>query len=570
MLVGAAAAAWRAATIKDRARIMLGASAIVASSVLASAAPLQLKRLVDALGPGGRMADLAPLLAAGAAYPALRLGAGLAGMVRSVALVPFAEAVRRCLVCEAASRVIDGDAAVGDAPPRVIKAIERAGAAVGLIFQSMIVSLAPLMIESVMLSVIIWRVLDPAVGALMLVVAGFYGFVAVVVTQRAVAARRRLNLADAAFTQFLFDAVDKSDAVRGVSARRWAIQRIGRLSSVRAGRAIRAQTRSSSLNAVWVLLSACAHAAALVYCVRQVHAGKMTLGDMVLVEASVLQLLAPLGAFGFIFRDVRNAFSDLQHIEGFPQRPVSQCAPVARKPAAVAIIGGVVRDEAGNVRLEGLDLAIAPGERVAVIGESGSGKSTLCRVLAGSVRLAGGAVLTDGRPTDARDLIARCGYLPQRNAMFGIGVRRNMLLGSSPSFCDRRMEALVELSAKFGVTTGKSGGDLSGGQGRLVMLARLVCRKHSFWVLDEPTAGLNPAAEAAVIAWMRRFRRHETIIMATHSLALASAADRIILLRAGRISDQGPARRMLAGHGAARRFWAVSGATSSGDEGSGR
>ena len=568
MLRAAIVGAWMEAAARQRIGVVLCLLSVVVASLCASLAPLQLKRLVDALSrtPSEVISPWA-LVGLGLAYPGLRLAAGLAALIRPVALAPFSEGVRRRLIAMSVTGLPEGRGPAA----ATVKAIDRGAVAVGLVFQNLIIALAPLALESLLLSTIIANVLSPAVGALMLFVVVAYAGVAVLITQAAAAARRKLNSADTDLLGMLHDAVQNLEALRTPAARRWMSALIDRRARVRAARAVRAQTRASFLNLAWVGLSAMAHACALAYGIWAVRSGRMTLGDFVLLEASVLQLLGPLGAFGYIFRDTRNALGDLRQMhDRLAGEPPWGGRDQIPRGGDLAVIDGAVVGADGACRVTSLDLRIGAGARVALVGESGSGKSTLCRVLAGLQPLSSGTVTRGGLPALPRHLTRDCAYMGQDNFLLDLGVRRNIRLGGACEEDVQGAASLADLLGRLGVKAGLKGTSLSGGQGRLVMLARLARQRAATLILDEPTAGLNASAEAAVIRWMSGLPRSRTIILATHSLALASAADWIVLLRRGRIIDQGAASGMLRRHSNASRLWRPDTVTSAGDGARGR
>ncbi|MFG2074461.1 thiol reductant ABC exporter subunit CydD [Nonomuraea maritima] len=197
--------------------------------------------------------------------------------------------------------------------------------------------------------------------------------------------------------------------------------------------------------------------------------------------------------------------------------------------------------------LEDVSLTIAPGERVALVGESGGGKSTLLSLLLGFVRPSAGRVLVDGvdlRELDLAQWRARLAFVAQRPHLFAASVADNIRLGTPAASSEdvRRAAAaadagfVADLPQGFDTVLGERGANLSAGQRQRVALARAFCRPGtSVLLLDEPTARLDGRSEAAVVAATERLARDRTAVVVAHRPAMIHLADRVIRLHAGRV-----------------------------------
>ncbi|GAA5070127.1 ATP-binding cassette subfamily C protein/ATP-binding cassette subfamily C protein CydD [Thermocatellispora tengchongensis] len=241
--------------------------------------------------------------------------------------------------------------------------------------------------------------------------------------------------------------------------------------------------------------------------------------------------------------------------EGGPER----AAGAAKVPEGVPEI----RLEHVTVRYPGRDdpalrdvsLTIAPGERVALVGESGAGKSTLLHLLLGFVRPAEGRVLVGGVDLASLDLDAwraRLAFVPQRAHLFAASVADNIRLGAQAAGdADVRAAAEAAQAAEFvealpqGYDTvlGERGADLSAGQRQRIALARAFCRPGaSVLLLDEPTARLDGRSEAAVVAATAALAEGRTAVVVAHRPAMIELADRVIHLSEGRVTGPPPPR----------------------------
>lgn len=283
--------------------------------------------------------------------------------------------------------------------------------------------------------------------------------------------------------------------------------------------------------------------------------GGLTLASGLFVLLLAPEFFQPLRQFAGAYHDRANAVAAAGDLMALPLAADDepQSAPPVRTgdgPAAVTVAGLTVKrpGRAGLV-LDGLDLAVAPGALVGVVGPSGLGKSTLLDALLGFVPIEAGRVAIDGHPagTATLPLVAWAG---QRPHLFAGTIRANIALGD-PSATPAQVEAAArdagvtafvdELPAGLDTPVGERGFGLSGGQARRVALARAFLKPAPLLLLDEPTADLDPATEAMVLAGIRRRAGRQTILMVTHGAAAAAACDRVLRLERGRLVEAGEA-----------------------------
>jgi iron complex transport system ATP-binding protein len=242
--------------------------------------------------------------------------------------------------------------------------------------------------------------------------------------------------------------------------------------------------------------------------------------------------------------------------------------PATRGASLIRARGLEVRYGAENA-LRGLDAAIAAGEVAAILGENGSGKSTFLKVLARILAPAGGELDFDGKPLDSiprKDTARRIAYVPQSvELVFPIRSLDLVLQGRAPHSLrfvaetaedyDRAREAMracdVEPLADRDAST------LSGGERRRVFLARALAQEAEVWLLDEPTAGLDPRhrLEFLETLWRIHARRRTTVLLVTHEIGLAAdLATRVLLLKAGATIAEGPRETVLTVENLSRTF----------------
>ena len=308
--------------------------------------------------------------------------------------------------------------------------------------------------------------------------------------------------------------------------------------------------------------------------VTAVTSGRMTLGTLLVVLAYLSSLYGPIRALARLARTLaRGAASRERILEVLDSGEV---VPEAAEPLqagpprqGLALRGVWFAYAEGAPVLRHLDLEVAAGERVCVVGPTGAGKSTLLALLLRFYDPDAGAVELDG--TDLRDLELaslrrQLALVPQDPWMLDGTVADNVRFGRPGATREEleaaaratRVDEMIErLPDGWDTQIGEGGVRLSGGQRRRVALARAILRDASVLLLDEPTSGLDAASEQAVLDALDRAAEGRTVLSVSHRLSLAARADRVVVLDGGRVVEQGPPGELLAAGGAYARLWAL-------------
>ena len=250
--------------------------------------------------------------------------------------------------------------------------------------------------------------------------------------------------------------------------------------------------------------------------------------------------------------------------------------PAAADPVPVSALRGEIRAEQVEFRyrpdtppaLDGIDLDLPAGKTIAVVGTTGAGKSTLVKLIARFYDVTGGSVRIDGIDVRTFDLTSyrrRLGVVPQEPHLFAGNVRDNIAYGR-PEATDAdveaaaravgALEAIAGLRGGFLAPVAERGRNLSAGQRQLIALARTELVEPDILLLDEATAALDPAAEAAVLAATDRLARGRTTVVVAHRITTASRADAIVVLEHGRVAEIGSHAELLTRGGAYARLYA--------------
>ncbi len=322
-------------------------------------------------------------------------------------------------------------------------------------------------------------------------------------------------------------------------------------------------------------LSTAASALVLLAAAGQMRSGLLTAGALVAYLLYIDMLFSPVQQLSQVFDGYQQAAVGLRRIGGLLRTPTStplasQPRPARRAQARIEFRGVRLRyPGSSRPALDGVDLTIAPGETVALVGETGAGKSTLVKLVARFYDVTGGAILVDGLDVREYDLASyrkRLGVVPQEPYLFA-GTVRDAIAYGRPEAGDAEVAAAARAVGADGMIAGLPGGfqyqvaergrNLSAGQRQLIALARAYLVDPDILLLDEATAALDLATEAAVIEATERLTARRTTLLVAHRLTTAARADRIVVIDQGRVAEQGTHQELLDAGGQYAALWAV-------------
>jgi ATP-binding cassette subfamily B protein len=338
---------------------------------------------------------------------------------------------------------------------------------------------------------------------------------------------------------------------------------------------LKAQTSLSLLNTGQQLIIATALVAMLWRATQGVVDGRMTLGDLVMINAFMIQLYIPLNFLGVLYREIKQSLTDLDKMFALMDREreiadVPGALPLALQGAPEVVFDHVsFAYERDRPILQDISFTIPAGKTVAVVGPSGSGKSTLARLMfrfydvqQGSIRMAG----QDIKRVQQASVRQALGIVPQDTVLFNDTVAYNIAYGRPGA-----SQAEIEEAAKaarihdfiastpkgYETSVGERGLKLSGGEKQRVAIARTLLKNPPILVFDEATSALDSANERAIQAELTGVSQNKTTLVIAHRLSTVVDAHEILVMEAGRIIERGNHAALLAQQGRYASMWAL-------------
>jgi len=538
--------------------------------------PVLLKHLVDALAvkPGDAAALLVVPAGLLVAYAALRLCTSVFTELRELIFAKATEGTARSISLQvfrhlhALSLRFHLERQTGG----MTRDIERGTRAVHSLISYSLYSIVPTLVEMAMVLGLLALKFDALFAWITAAALVAYIAFTVTVTEWRTKFRRQMNEADSVAHGHAIDSLLNYETVKYFNNENFEAQRYDQSLERLRRAALKSQSTLSLLNTGQQLVIAAALVAMLWRATQGVVDGRLTLGDLVMINAFMIQLYIPLNFLGVLYREIKQNLTDLDKMF----RMLDAHREVDDAPGAPAL-----RVSAGTVRFEHVDFAYEParpilhdlsfeipaGKTVAVVGPSGAGKSTLARLLFRFYDVGGGCITVDGqdiRAVTQASLRQAIGIVPQDTVLFNDTVEYNIAYGR-PGASREQVEAAAKAShihdfiagtpRGYDTMVGERGLKLSGGEKQRVAIARTLLKNPPILIFDEATSALDSANERAIQAELRSAARGKTALVIAHRLSTVVDAHQIVVLDGGRVVERGSHDELLARAGRYAQMW---------------
>ena len=557
-------------------RVGLALGFLVLAKVANVGVPLLLKNLVDALAikPGDPKALLVVPVGLVVAYGALRLSTSLFTELRELTFAKATEGTARSISLQvfrhlhALSLRFHLERQTGG----MTRDIERGTRAVHSLISYSLYSIVPTLIEVTLVLTLLAVKFDAWFAWITLAALALYISFTISVTEWRTQFRKQMNELDSTAHSRAIDSLLNYETVKYFNNEDFEARRYDENLEKLRRASLKSQTTLSLLNTGQQVIIATALVSMLYRATLGVAEGRMTLGDLVMVNAFMIQLYIPLNFLGVIYREIKQSLTDLDKMFTLLDRNREVDDVAGAQPLVVT---------QGHVRFEHVSFAYEParpilhdvsfdipaGKTVAVVGPSGAGKSTLARLLYRFYDINSGAITIDGqelRSVTQGSLRAAIGIVPQDTVLFNDTVEYNIAYGRvgatraevEAAAAAAHIHGFISSTPKgYDTMVGERGLKLSGGEKQRVAIARTLLKNPPVLIFDEATSALDSANERAIQAELKSVSQGKTALVIAHRLSTVVDAHEIVVLEAGRVVERGPHAELLEKNGRYAQMW---------------
>nr|WP_310074801.1 ABC transporter ATP-binding protein/permease [Cellvibrio fibrivorans] len=556
-------------------RVILAVVALLAAKGATLVMPWALKHIID-----GVDRSIAPELALPAFfilfYGALRFGSVFFGEVRDALFSRVTEHAMRKIGLRVFNHLHSLELAfhLDRATGGISRDIERGTNGISFLMRFLMFNIVPTLFEILMVAIIFAAAFSIWYAVITLVAVAIYVVFTIYTTEWRNKFVREANQADSSTSTRAIDSLLNYETVKYFNNEQFEAETYDKFLANWETAKLKNRMSLLALNSGQALIIALAMTAMMWMAAQSVIDKEMTLGDLAMINAYMIQLFIPLNFLGFVYREIRRSLTDLENMLALLKRSPSISNSAEAQPLQVS--KGAIHFQqvdfgyhAERPILKHFNLQIPAGTKVAIVGSSGAGKSTLSRLLYRFYDINSGSIEIDGqdiRYVTLESLRRAIAIVPQDTVLFNTSIRENIAYGK-PQASEEQIDRAIKMahlenfinSLPQGDKTlvGERGLKVSGGEKQRIAIARVLLKGSPILIFDEATSALDSNSEAAILAAMHEVASGHTTLVIAHRLSTVVDADQIIVLDAGAVVEQGTHAELLAQHGKYAQMWAM-------------
>ncbi|KAI1489966.1 P-loop containing nucleoside triphosphate hydrolase protein [Biscogniauxia mediterranea] len=573
---------WPKDSLDTKLRVSLAVALLIGAKVLNVQVPFYFKSIVDAMNidfgaTGGTAATVAGSMIL--AYGATRIGATVFQEVRNAVFASVAQKAIRRVACNVFDHLLrlDLNFHLTKQTGGLTRAIDRGTKGISFLLTSMVFHIVPTALEIGMVcGILTWQYGLNYAAITILTMTGYTAFT-IWTTAWRTKFRRQANAADNKASTVAVDSLINYEAVKYFNNEKFEVARYDKALKDYEKSSIKVATSLALLNSGQNIIFSSALTAMMYLAANGVAAGSLTVGDLVMVNQLVFQLSVPLNFLGSVYRELRQSLLDMETLFNLQKVNVSVKELPDAKPLQLTHGGQIKFDNVtfGYIKerpiLRNLSLTIPAGKKVAIVGPSGCGKSTLLRLLFRYYDVTSGRILIDDqdvRHVTLESLRKSIGVVPQDTPLFNDTVGHNIKYGDLSASESQVIAAaqrarihdiISSWPSGYETKVGERGLMISGGEKQRLAVSRLLLKDPPLLFFDEATSALDTHTEQALMQNINSILREKarTSVFVAHRLRTIYDADLIIVLREGRVAEQGTHKELIDQGGLYSELWSA-------------
>lgn len=554
-------------------RVILAVLALIAAKGATLLMPWALKEIIDAVD-----ASINPLLSVPIAlliaYGLLRFASVFFGEVRDALFGRVTEHAMRHIGLKVFKHLHSLELAfhLDRQTGGISRDIERGTSGLSFLMRFLMFNIVPTLFEIITVAIIFATLFSPWFALVTLIAVASYIAFTVIVTQWRNRFIREANAADNNSNTRAIDSLLNYETVKYFNNEQYEANTYDSFLAKWEQARLKNRLSLLALNSGQALIIAAAITALMWLGASSVVNKELTIGELVMINAYMIQLFLPLNFLGFVYREIRRALTDLENMLGLLNRKAAISDDKDAKPlnvtkAAIRFENVSFSYDKQRPILNNLSFEVTSGSKVAIVGASGAGKSTLSRLLYRFYDVDAGKIYIDEQAISTvtlESLRQAIAIVPQDTVLLNTSIRENIAYGN-PTASEDEIDKALSLAHLDGFIASLDKGDktlvgerglkVSGGEKQRIAIARAILKGSPILLFDEATSALDSHSEQAILSAMREVAQSHTSLVIAHRLSTITDADKIIVMKQGQVVEQGQHHQLLAANGEYARMW---------------